>query len=657
MSEVEYLEWFGAYQDKWTPADLNDEAFSHPAKMSKGLLLRILAHAVEKGYMIPGQTMILDPFGGQMSTAWGALKYGNPCILIELEQYFFDIGAGVDCTGVSIDYPRLMLRAKKAAYKDRHLCPACIVQLGKITEPKEAIEAKKRWDARVLPLRQRFQKARARLNHYKALAVKEYYERKGLGKPSRLALKREPMLMQPISFPELYTPPVKQPDLLDLARPESLIYQRNSGKQPRRSPHHYQGNIERWVKVFGGPAPIVLRGNSMELASLVEGVGLSVSSPPYGQSLKPETEEQTRRKQERIALSKSYYDGRQIESESAGKAGMGGGYGSTPAQLGAMSLGSPTFGPTLGSDDPDRRGGLYRDGKRRGDKNLTAEYGESEGQMGLMTLGSPPYASLSVGQTGEGPGVAGNAAQRSRIEEGAITERAAKAIGVGYGDNEDNLSILSLGSPSWAGNSGGQTEAARNGIDPGVFDRHQGGMNGGVGQTEGNIGAMPMVGISSPPFVNNLSDHPSESIVKGGLKMGQSSMGNGYGNTPDQLGNASPQTFWQASETIIRQMAQVMPPGSISIWVTGDFITNGQRYEFSRLWAELCEWCGFELVEWVKAYKVSEVAKAVRLEGGHKTIKKGGVSFFRNLQNEAARQNGKTDLIVEHEDVLILKKI
>jgi len=61
-----------------------------------------------------------------------------------------------------------------------------------------------------------------------------------------------------------------------------------------------------------------------------------------------------------------------------------------------MVVGSPPHIDTLASDDPDKRGGLFRDPKRRNDKTLTAEYGDSPGQLGAMkagaVVGSPPYA-------------------------------------------------------------------------------------------------------------------------------------------------------------------------------------------------------------------------------------------------------------------------
>ncbi len=59
--------------------------------------------------------------------------------------------------------------------------------------------------------------------------------------------------------------------------------------------------------------------------------------------------------------------------------------------------------------------------------------------------------------------------------------------------------------------------------------------------SSGNLGAMKpgkvdMV-VSSPPFCETTSDKPSKNIIEGGLKMGQSSMGDGYGQTSGNLGN------------------------------------------------------------------------------------------------------------------------
>ncbi len=89
-------------------------------------------------------------------------------------------------------------------------------------------------------------------------------------------------------------------------------------------------------------------------------------------------------------------------------------YGQLSSQLGGMKtgdvqavIGSPPHLNTLASDDPDKRGGLFRDPKRRDDKTLTAEYGKSPGQMGAMRAGalveSPPFEK-TLGKGGETKG-------------------------------------------------------------------------------------------------------------------------------------------------------------------------------------------------------------------------------------------------------------
>lgn len=66
------------------------------------------------------------------------------------------------------------------------------------------------------------------------------------------------------------------------------------------------------------------------------GFQAAISSSPYEGSLKPETEDQTARKQIRIAKSQSLYDGRDLEESSSGKGALGGGYGTTDGNTGAM---------------------------------------------------------------------------------------------------------------------------------------------------------------------------------------------------------------------------------------------------------------------------------------------------------------------------------
>jgi len=68
-----------------------------------------------------------------------------------------------------------------------------------------------------------------------------------------------------------------------------------------------------------------------------------------------------------------------------------------------------------------------------------------------------------------------------------------------------------------------------------------GNVKGDYGTTENQLGNLPPGDldsiVGSPPFMDITSDRPSKNIVAGGLKMGASSMGDGYGTSDGQLGS------------------------------------------------------------------------------------------------------------------------
>ncbi len=141
--------------------------------------------------------------------------------------------------------------------------------------------------------------------------------------------------------------------------------------------------------VFADPANLGnLRATDSDLAAVI-------ASPPFVESLAtnpPNIEYQKERQRRR---------GRNPESAGAGVVAD---YGNANGQVGAMREGdlaavitSPPFVESLASDDPEKRGGLFKDAKRANDKTLTATYGTSDGQLGAMKEGaralvsSPPY--------------------------------------------------------------------------------------------------------------------------------------------------------------------------------------------------------------------------------------------------------------------------
>ena len=76
-------DWKNCYEEGWQNV-IVPEAFSHPAKMSYGLLKRILDHIKEQGWLKEGQ-VILDPFGGIGSTGILGAYEGYQVVCVELE--------------------------------------------------------------------------------------------------------------------------------------------------------------------------------------------------------------------------------------------------------------------------------------------------------------------------------------------------------------------------------------------------------------------------------------------------------------------------------------------------------------------------------------------------------------------------------------------
>lgn len=80
------VNWTKCYEDGWKD-HIVPESFQHPAKMSYGLLKRILDHCKDKGW----GGVIVDPFGGIGSTGILGAYEGYQVICIELEQKFVNL--------------------------------------------------------------------------------------------------------------------------------------------------------------------------------------------------------------------------------------------------------------------------------------------------------------------------------------------------------------------------------------------------------------------------------------------------------------------------------------------------------------------------------------------------------------------------------------
>lgn len=83
--------WHGCYDASWKALRaLVPAAFAHPAKIAPGLAERIYQHAVAKGWLRPGMSVV-DPFGGVGGTGlWPALN-GYAWVGCELEPRFVEL--------------------------------------------------------------------------------------------------------------------------------------------------------------------------------------------------------------------------------------------------------------------------------------------------------------------------------------------------------------------------------------------------------------------------------------------------------------------------------------------------------------------------------------------------------------------------------------
>ncbi len=358
-------------------------------------------------------------------------------------------------------------------------------------------------------------------------------------------------------------------------------------------------NIDKWRRDLAmlngtlGTARL-LQGDSRRLAEVVgAGMAAAVSSPPFENQLPSHDDFQPPHDTgARLA----------VNFDTA--------YGSTPGQLGSMpsgDYGAAVSSPPFSGDknlmavndqgvrsDMVARRGMVESDTQQSPGNLAALRADSAGFTAAVS--SPPYAD-AVNGTGEGPG-----ARHDTVHH-----------------NGDNAFKASSDS--------------------------------GYGSTPGNVGNMRDGGfegvVSSPPFEESIASDArvGNAATYTGHKLDR------YGYSDGQLGEQSGDTFWAASRLIVEQTYAALRPGGYAAWVTGDFIRNGQRVEFGRQWMQLCEACGFQMVEWITASKVDKHPAQLGLFGGSHSRDKERVSFFRRMSNKKNPENAITS-----ENVIILRK-
>jgi hypothetical protein len=200
-----------------------------------------------------------------------------------------------------------------------------------------------------------------------------------------------------------------------------------------------------------------------------------------------------------------------------------------------------------------------------------------------------------------------------------------------------------------------QNSVERSGLESFGKPSHVSKQNHDYGQTPGNLGNMPAGVVSSPPF-----GHTNQSTDEEFLQRRAAERRNGsrtqpglgtYGQTPGNIGNDSPATFWSAAAVIVAQCYEILRPGGYAAWVTGDFVRNRQRVPFGEQWLALCESVGFEPVLWAVAWKSEHNGTQHDIFGEAQGLRKTKVSFFRRLANQK-----RPETAIENEDVIFVRK-
>lgn len=282
-------------------------------------------------------------------------------------------------------------------------------------------------------------------------------------------------------------------------------------------------------------------------------------------------------------------------------------------------------------------------------------------------VSSPPYVD-AVNASGEGPGMAGNAAQRERIASGSLTEVAARSRHHGYGSSGGQLGAMKEGdhsiaitSPPYAGirqdggkiakeNEGGMRPYSDDPVDAWFTTRDQNNLGNLRDDANGFQAA-----VSSPPYegiqVRSCDENHSNGVRDVGRHGGKgfTDVGGGTFASEAQLSAQTPETFWSASRLILEQLHQVIVPGGHAVFVVKAFVRDKQIVDFPAQWAQLCEAVGFRLLHHHRASLVENSGTQRGFEQD-KEITVERKSFFRRL----AEKKGSPR--IDHESVLCFER-
>jgi hypothetical protein len=261
-------------------------------------------------------------------------------------------------------------------------------------------------------------------------------------------------------------------------------------------------------------------------------------------------------------------------------------------------------------------------------------------------VSSPPYAS-AMGN--------GGTVTDTDIEKGLLTRRENYGLTPGQlGSMREGDVQAVISSPPYADQF---TQTGGGIYAKGEHSNTRAGNSMHYGNTPGNLGNMDGC-ISSPPFENSMNSTDEKFIVKHLEDIKRDPYSNGalslrgtYGSDPGNIGNDTGETFWSASALIVAQVYQLLKPGGVALWVTGDFVRRRKRVMFGEQWVALCESLGFVTLEHIYAWKTEHNGTQLGMFGEDKEHRTDRVSFFRRLANEK-----NPDHAILNEDVWVMVK-
>lgn len=408
-------------------------------------------------------------------------------------------------------------------------------------------------------------------------------------------------------------------------------------------------NLDRWAEFYPDGYAVMVNGDSRKLADVIRPaisiarlhiraqqrekkqagateslVGLILSSPPYAETLKGDGSERETAEETRKAR-KDYNAGGPLgQSQRTQGYGSAGNLGNLkPGDISAV-VSSPPYAETInsGSHGIDwTKVGPATGNRKRGagtkhDETLRdqLQYGASDGQMGAMKPGSvdavvssPPYAETDLGGDGQRRFSGNRTAEENKASKGGVGLHGT------YGTSDGQMCAMKAG----------------------------------------DVAAV----VSSPPFGDAQTGGGINAAMRGegsynvtcGIP-GTSYSNAEQGTTAGNLASDKGETFWEAAREVVQQCVSVLAPGGIAVWVVKAFVRDGAIVDFPGDWRRLCEACGLQTVEDIRASLVMrEEHPGLFVEPVVKTKKR--ASFFRRIHEKK-----RPDLAIDYEVVWVMVK-